>query len=358
MSRHTSHRSHRSHRTAVAALLALLALALPAVAQAKRSGHAGAVVFSQATEVRAGESEGGLFAVRHGRLNQLTEDPADVEPDFSADGRSLAFARDGDIYTMRPDGSGQRQLTSGPELDSAPKIAPNGRYLVFERRAALPGATADLYTVRLGGGPAHPLATGAFDDREATFSPDGRAIAFVRGVRTSAGEVHDDIYAVRPNGSRMRRLTKTPAPDEWAPRYFAGGIVFSRGNDSDTPAAYADVYTMKRNGRRVRPQVRGVGSAFVEDVSPDGHTLLFRRSQGLWVKHIGRGRARKLIELPDRSKTNSVFSADGKLVAAFIADGEVEQLMSIDLRNQRRTELADSFEAEAGSIGPVMTWQP
>ncbi len=352
--------SHRiSPRTIVtAALLALLALALPAAAQAKRPNHTGAVVFSQATEVGEEEFEGGLFAARHHRLNQLTENPADVEPDFSADGRSLAFSREGDIYTMRPDGSGQRQLTSGPELDSAPKIAPNGRYLVFERRAALPGAQADLYTVRLSGGTAHPLATGAFDDREATFAPDGRAIAFVRGVRNSAGEVRDDIYTVKPNGSRMHRLTRTAALDEWAPRYFAGGILFSRGNDSETPAAYADVYTMRRNGRKLKPQVEGVGSAFVEDVSPDGHTLLFRRSQGLWLKHIGRGGARKLVVLPDQSKTNSVFSADGKLVAAFFATGEVEQLMAINLRNRRRTELADSFEADGASIGPLMTWQP
>jgi Tol biopolymer transport system component len=351
--------SHRiSHRTVLTALLALLALALPAAAQAKKPSHTGAVVFSKATEVKEGEFEGGLFAVRYGRLNQLTENPADVEPDFSADGRSLVFARNGDIYTMRPDGSGQRQLTSGPEVDSAPKIAPNGRYLVFERRAALPGADRDLYTVRIGGGQPHALVQSGFDDREATFSPDGRLIAYVRGFMNSAEAVHDDIYAVTPSGSRSYHLTTTPALDEWAPRFFAGGIVFSRGNDSDTPAAYADVYTMKRNGRKLKPQVRGVGSAFVEDVSPDGHTLLFRRSQGLWVKHIGKGRARKLVELPDQSQTNSVFSADGKLVAAFIADGEVEQLMSINLRNHRRTELADSFEAEAGSIGPVMTWQP
>lgn len=347
-----------SHRTIITALLALVALALPAAAQAKKPSHSGAVVFSKATEVKEGEFEGGLFAVRYGHLNQLTENPADVEPDFSADGRSLVFARNGDIFTMRPDGSGQRQLTSGPEIDSAPKIAPNGRYLVFERRAALPGAQRDLYTISLSGGQPHPLATGSGDEREATFSPDGRAIAYVRQVMNSAEAVADDIFAVNPSGSRTYHLTKTPSLDEWAPRYFAGGIVFSRGNDSDTPAAYADIYTMKRNGQKVKPQVRGVGSAFVEDVSPDGHTLLFRRSEGLWMKRIGKGGARKLTDLPDNAKTNSVISADGTRVAAFIANGETEQLMSINLKTREATELADSFEAETGSIGPVMTWQP
>ncbi len=346
-----------SHRTIITALLAFLALVVPAAAQAKPS-HSGAVVFSKATEVKQDEFEGGLFAVRYGRLNQLTEDPADVEPDFSADGRSLAFVRNGNVFTMRPDGSGQRQLTSGPEIDSAPKIAPNGRYLVFERRIGLPGAQRDLYTVSLSGGQPHPLAASSGDEREATFSPDGKMIAYVRATMSSAEASADDIYAVTPSGSRTYHLTHTPALDEWAPRYFAGGIVFSRGNDSDTPAAYADIYTMKRNGQKPKPQVRGVGSAFVEDVSPDGHTLLFRRSQGLWVKRIGKGGAHKLVELPDQSQTNSVFSGDGTRIAAFIANGESEQLMSINVKTGTRTELADSFEAETGSIGPVMTWQP
>ena len=40
--------------------------------------------------------------------------------------------------------------------------------------------------------------------------------------------------------------------------------------------------------------------------------LLFRRDQGLWVKKIGPGAAHKLSELPDSSKTNSVFSSDGR----------------------------------------------
>ena len=36
--------------------------------------------------------KGGLFAVKDGRLNQLTEDPTDTEPSFSPDGRAIAFS--------------------------------------------------------------------------------------------------------------------------------------------------------------------------------------------------------------------------------------------------------------------------
>ena len=122
------------YRTVFTSLLALLALAVPTTAAAAPS--TGAVVFSKATTVE-GVAKGGLFAVRDGRLNQLTEDPTDTEPAFAADGRTIAFVRAGDLYSVRPDGSGQRRLTSGPELDSAPIVSPDGRTVVFERRARL-----------------------------------------------------------------------------------------------------------------------------------------------------------------------------------------------------------------------------
>src|SRR6185295_12728180 len=80
-------------RTAVLSLIAIFALALPAAASAAGSGG-GAVVFSRVVttpapektgesttgETKPGETkaptvEGGLFAARKGRLNQLTENP-------------------------------------------------------------------------------------------------------------------------------------------------------------------------------------------------------------------------------------------------------------------------------------------
>ena len=347
-----------SYRTILTSILALICLAVPAAASA--AGSAGAVVFSKATTDSAGVVKGGLYAVKDGHLNQLTENPGDVEPEFSADGRTIAFARAGDLFTIRPDGSGERRLSSGAEVDSRPQISPNGRLVVFERRAT-EGAAADLYTVSINGGAAHPLTSGSEDDTQATFSPDGNTIVFVRASTSGAGAINDDLYSVRPAGTGLARLTRTGAVDEFAPRYFAGGILFSRGNVSEGPAGYADVYTMKRDGSRIKPQIAGVGSAYVEDVSPDGHTVLFRRDQGLWIKHIGNGKARKLTQLPDGSVTNSVFSSDGRRVAAFVAAEDEEHLVALNARNGSLTELASGFDAtsEAGTVlGPVIAWQP
>jgi Tol biopolymer transport system component len=360
-------------RTALLILTVISALALPA-ASSVAAGSGGAVVFSRvvttAPPAEGAESsaeaktaptvEGGLFAARHGRLNQLTENPSDSQPDFSSDGRLIAFVRDGDVYAMRADGSGQHRLTSGTDVDARPQFAPNGHYVVFERRAEA-GAPRDLYTVDIAGEGLHALTSSSADEHQATFSPDGRLIAFVSSVPLGAG-VADDIYSVRPSGAGLARLTHSGRVDEFSPRYFAGGIAYSRGQSGTGPGAYADVYTMRRDGTRVRAAVRGVGSADIEDVSPNGHTLLFRRDQGLWVKRLGGGRARKLTEVADNSSTNAVFSSDGRRVAAFVATKEAETLSAIRVKDGRSTQLAAGFGLESGStaatIGPVIAWQP
>ncbi|MBS1892668.1 MAG: PD40 domain-containing protein [Actinobacteria bacterium] len=346
-----------SIRSLFIAVIALVALAIPAAASAAQ--HGSAVVFSQHW-TNEGVEEGGLFAVKAGHQNQLTEDPADTEPSFSPDGRTIAFSRDGHIYTVRPDGSGERRLTNGSALDSRPQISPNGQIVVFERRTA-EGQPANLYTVRVGGGPATDLTPGPEEATEARFAPDGKTIVFVRATIAGGSRVNADLYSIRPSGSGLTRLTTTGRVDEFDPRYFAGGIVFSRGDQSEGPAGYADIYTMKADGTKVKPLVEGVGSAYVEDVSPQGHTLIFRRDRGLWVKKIGPGKAKKVAELPDGSQTNSVFSSDGKSVATLIEADHGQELMSINLKNGVKHDLAEAYGGEEGAedtFGPVIDWQP
>lgn len=355
-------------KSLITVLFALLALVVPATASAATSG---AIVFSKVSEdhriYKEGETvlppkapEGGLFAVKDRHLNQLTENPADSEPSFSADGHVIAFVREGDIWAMRADGSGQKQLTTGAEIDSRPLVAPNGRYVVFERQTA-PDQPPNLYTVGVGGGAPHALAPSPSDESEASFSPDGCTIAFVRAIETPTGETEDDVFTVRPAGIKLRRLTRTPTIDEFAPRDLDETIVYSRGKTGTGPSAYADIYAMDDHGKHVRKLIAGAGSAYVEDATANGRTILFRRDQGLWVKQIG-GKGRKLSELPDNAKVNSVFSSDGKQVATFTETPEGQQSLSvIDVATGRRSyaEVVGYSSGEVTTtIGPIVAWQP
>ena len=227
-------------------------------------------------------------------------------------------------------------------------------------RCPAEGQPANLYTVSVNGGSAKDLTPGPEETSEARFAPDGKTIVFVRTTEAAGGRENADLYSIRPSGTGITRLTTTGRVDEFDPRYFAGGIVFSRGNQSAGPAGYADIYTMKKNGTRVKPLVEGVGSAYVEDVSPPGHTLIFRRDRGRWVKKIGPGTAKKVAELPDGAQTNSVFSSDGKSVATMIETRGEQRLMAINLTNGRKTDLAEAYgeESTADAFGPVIDWQP
>ena len=64
----------------------------------------------------------------------------DGMPDYSADGTRIAFTsnrdRQGEIYVMKPDGSGQKRLTRRPGDDWAPRFSPDGRQIAFTQ---LPG---------------------------------------------------------------------------------------------------------------------------------------------------------------------------------------------------------------------------
>jgi len=345
--------------------VALLALAIPATA----SAAGGAIVFSKVSEdhriykedekvLPPKAPEGGLFAVKDRHLNQLTENPADSEPLFSADGHTIAFVRQGDVYAMRADGSGQKRLTSGAELDSRPVVSPSGRIVLFERRTAS-GGSRDLLTVNVNGGTSHPIAASVADEHEASFSPDGRTIAFVRTSASGGGTV-DDIYSVRPTGAKLRRLTRTAGIDEFAPSVLNATIVFSRGKNSEGPSAYADVYKMDLKGKHVRKVIAGAGSAYVEDVTLNGRTILFRRDQGLWVKQLG-GKGRKLSQLPDNAHVNSVFSSDGRQVATFTEADEEQSLSVIDV-GSGRSRYAEVVGYSGGEvttiIGPIVAWQP
>jgi Tol biopolymer transport system component len=352
-------------KSLITIFVALLALAIPASA----SAAGGAIVFSKVTEdhreYKEGETvlppkapEGGLFAVKDRHLNQLTENPADTEPSFSADGHAIAFVREGDVYAMRADGSGQKRLTSGAELDSRPLVSPNGKIVVFQRQTAA-GAPRDLYTVSVKGGGVHAIGSSVADEHEASFSPDGRTLAFVR-TSAAGGGANDDIYTVRPSGAKLHRLTRTVGLDEYAPNVLNETIVYSRGENSEGPSAYADVYKMDMKGKHAKKVIAGAGSAYVEDVTGNGRTILFRRDQGLWVKQIG-GKGRKLSELPDNAKVNSVFSSNGKQVATFTEANEEQSLSVIDVATGRRSyaEVVGYSGGEVTTtIGPIVAWQP
>jgi len=83
-------------------------------------------------------------------------------PDFSPDGRRIAFTsnrdQQGEVYVMNADGSGQKRLTRRAGDDWAPDFSPDGKRLSFTQLRAM------IWTINAGGTGLRKLKAGTDTD--------------------------------------------------------------------------------------------------------------------------------------------------------------------------------------------------
>lgn len=208
------------------------------------------------------------------RPRRIIEDPTADDPAFSRDGRWIVFEsrRDGDseIYLMRPDGTEVTQVTDDPAGDSGPEWLSDGRIVFTSDRDGDP----DLYAVNADGN-----GLVGIGETVGAASTDGRRIAAAECPRRNAC----DIYLYRPNGERIKRLTKAPG-DDYEPVFSPDGkriaFISRRNGGADGRGGSREVYVMRSNGsgqRRItRPSERTDRDVAV--FSPDSRQLLFQSS--------------------------------------------------------------------------------
>lgn len=284
----------------------------------------------------------------------------------------------GAVFTIRPDGSGERQVTFPPSgfVDRNPDVSPDGRRIAFERegehydevfRVDADGSHLRQLTASPAG---TPCDLGGTCSGTPAWSPDGRRIAFRRG----SGPVVDDLiekqalYVMRSDGSHVRQLTQLRPPnlaEDSDPQWSPDGrrLVFQRNNvrGAVPENGYALVTLRLSTGRERRITPWKLRAGDTPDWSPDGRRILFHSnvdgpedvSANLYtVRPDGRGLRQLTFEVGGTiNYLGSSYSPDGKLITfgrrpatggtnadVFVADTRARQIRPVT-----RTALYDSY---------------
>jgi Tol biopolymer transport system component len=204
---------------------------------------------------------------------------SESQPAYSRDGKKIAFVSirgtNEDIYTMNADGTGVRRLTTHSAGDTAPAFSPDGRRIAF---VSLRSGNYKLFVMNADGSNERQLTRTAnwVIDSSPSWSPDGRWIAFTSN-RLKDG--NPEIFKVRPDGTRVTRLTFTDtpgelSPDDGFPEWSRDGrsILFA----STRHGAEHDLYVMNADGKNVRHITRNPNfDDWTAHYSRDGQRIAF-----------------------------------------------------------------------------------
>jgi TolB protein len=110
---------------------------------------------------------------------------------------SLVRPTDMDLWVMKADGSGKRQITNRPGASFAPYFLPSDRGLIYSSNWENPkGRNFDLYTVGLQGGDPVPVTRDPTFDGFPMFSPDGEWLVFASN-RGAKGRGETNLFLAR-----------------------------------------------------------------------------------------------------------------------------------------------------------------
>lgn len=138
-------------------------------------------------------------------LAQLTNDAGITVPtDWSPDGKRIAFIRNGDIFSMRLDGSRVMQLTHDPAGDEGDHAgwSSDGKQFVFN--SFRDGGDLEVLVMNADGSRVRQLTHNDTLDDDPAWSPDGKHIVFA--CEPDPGE-DSEICVMNPDGTGLIQLT-------------------------------------------------------------------------------------------------------------------------------------------------------
>jgi Tol biopolymer transport system component len=161
---------------------------------------------------RVGKGGSSLYTVRAdgSKLTKITDSAFAANPQWSPDGRQIAFDDNNDVFIANADGSDRRLLLDGEPGNGpgVPSWSPDGTKLAYFYTPGSPGNfTAEVWTMNTDGSQKRRLYHSVccvMSWSPPIWSPDGKKVAF---AATSAG----GTFVVDSDGTNLRRLSTASA---------------------------------------------------------------------------------------------------------------------------------------------------
>lgn len=200
----------------------------------------------------------------------------DITPVFAPDGKRIVFVseRDGnrEVYLCDADGGNQVNVTNDPGHDLHPVFNGDGSEILFSsNRENADAEDYDLYAIRVDGTGLRRITDGPDVDTYASWSPDGTRIVTRRVVSGN-----NEVFVLNADGTGGVNLTDSPAYEGW-PVWSPDGawIAFAGGQPG---GGQVSLYLVRPDGTgRVRLTDRDDGEDRHPSFSPNGRWLMFTR---------------------------------------------------------------------------------
>jgi len=206
-----------------------------------------------------------------------TGDARGSAPEVSPDGRHIAFIRNGDIWRMEADGSGQVNLTRSPAFEAEPAWSPDGSRIAFASNEA---GNYDIYLMDADGANPVQVTTDPAADAGPSWSPNGTSIAF-----QTDRDGNIEIYVAGIDGTNATNLTNDAASDV-IPRWSHDGtrIAFNSNRNGGTR-----IFTMDPDGSNVTELATPFTLATMPAWSPNDTRLAFAGgpvNSDIWIVNL------------------------------------------------------------------------
>jgi Tol biopolymer transport system component len=327
-----------------------------------------------------------LVSAADGQRRQLTwpdeASAGDSHPQFSPDGKSVAFRRGSgvsveDIWAIPVEGGEARRVTRDNRGTEGHAWSADGHSLVVAsrrdssfpslwrfplsggtpvrltdstyaghpaisrrgHRLAYVNSTSDvnIWRVSTSGGEAARLIASTLRDTSPQYSPDGSRIAF-RSDRSG----YDEIWTCDREGREPVRITNFHGPLTGSPRWSPN----SQELAFDTrPEGHSDIYTVRADGGQPRRLTQDRSSHVVPSWSSDGKSVYYASNQTgawqVWRQPVAGGSA---VQVTRNGGFAPFESADGTYVS-YAKDPAAPGIWRVPVQGGSETPVLDALPA-------------